>query len=203
MYAEKRNPKTGRWEMVGYEFLEEWRLNNVIEYICNHYGLDFNEGKVIVLDYFKGVKASHKYYLHIYKTISNIITHDLNFNWWQDKSKLPHPKTNQPYSGRNYNLFGVLSDVRNYENLRPIDFTRGLPDDVSEEICQISDEWDIDGHSHNYLYLYEIINSEYYHMSDEELNDIGLGTYFFRVVVDSLLDLGNPRDVRIVFWFDN
>jgi hypothetical protein len=40
-------------------------------------------------------------------------------------------------------------------------------------------------------------------MSDEELNAIGVGTYFFRNVVNSLLELGDPEDVRIVFWFDN
>jgi hypothetical protein len=40
-------------------------------------------------------------------------------------------------------------------------------------------------------------------MSDEELDDIGLGTLFFRDVVDSLLEMGDSEDVRIVFWFDS
>ncbi len=83
------------------------------------------------------------------------------------------------------------------------DMDRGLPDDVSEEICNISDEWGMDAHSHNYLYLDEILDSSYYKMSDSELDNMGLGTYFFRDVVDALLYLGDPKDIRIVFWFDN
>jgi hypothetical protein len=40
-------------------------------------------------------------------------------------------------------------------------------------------------------------------MTDKELDDFGLGTYFFRKTVDNLLKIGEPKDVRIVFWFDN
>ena len=40
-------------------------------------------------------------------------------------------------------------------------------------------------------------------MSEKELYDIGMGSYFFKDVVDTLLRLGDPEDVRIVFWFDN
>jgi hypothetical protein len=40
-------------------------------------------------------------------------------------------------------------------------------------------------------------------MADNELDEIGLGTYFFRTVVDTLLELGVSKDIRIVFWFDN
>ena len=40
-------------------------------------------------------------------------------------------------------------------------------------------------------------------MSDEDLDDLGVGTFFFRDVVDALLDLGEPKNVRLVFWFDN
>ena len=40
-------------------------------------------------------------------------------------------------------------------------------------------------------------------MSEKELYDIGMGSFFFKDVVDSLLILGDPEDVRIVFWFDN
>jgi hypothetical protein len=61
----------------------------------------------------------------------------------------------------------------------------------------------MDAHSANYLYLDEIMNSSYYKMSDSDLYEVGVGTYFFRDVVDALLDIGNPKDVRLVFWFDN
>jgi hypothetical protein len=61
----------------------------------------------------------------------------------------------------------------------------------------------MDAHSANYLYVYEIMDSYYYKMSDSDLDDLGLGTYFFRDVVDALLEIGDPKDVRLVFWFDN
>jgi len=61
------------------------------------------------------------------------------------------------YSGRNYNLFGVLAGVRGgYEICPP----RGLPDDVSDIVKKNSDRWDSDGHSHSYFTLAEL--KEYY-----------------------------------------
>jgi hypothetical protein len=79
---------------------------------------------------------------------------------------------------------------------------RGLPDDVSDELCDMYDEWGLDAHSANYLYLDEILESSYYKMLDSDLDELGV-TYFFRDVVDALLDLGDSKDVRLVFWFDN
>jgi hypothetical protein len=83
------------------------------------------------------------------------------------------------------------------------DFAKGLPVDVTTEVCDISDDWGVDGHSHSYLTVKELIDSKYYKMSDKELYDIGMGSFFFKNVVDSLLRLGDPEDVRVVFWFDN
>jgi len=61
------------------------------------------------------------------------------------------------YSGRNYNLFGVLAGVRGgYEICPP----RGLPSDVSDIVKKNSDRWDGDGHSHSYFTLAEL--KEYY-----------------------------------------
>lgn len=59
------------------------------------------------------------------------------------------------YTGRNYNLFGILSKgVR-----RDFDFAfepRGLPFNPCPEIAAESDGWGGDGHSHSYLYLHEL-----------------------------------------------
>jgi len=77
------------------------------------------------------------------------------------------PKTDQPYSGRNYDLFAILADVRNGYGfagcdtgnaVEPIDYPRGLPDDVSKEIQVCSDEWGCDGHSHSYFTIREILD---------------------------------------------
>lgn len=70
------------------------------------------------------------------------------------------------YSGRNYDLFAILADVRNGkgfagiktgEGFVPIADPRGLPDDVSEQIKADSDRWGIDGHSHSWLTLGELL----------------------------------------------
>jgi hypothetical protein len=56
-------------------------------------------------------------------------------------------------SHRDYELFGVLAEVRNSvdNDAEP----KGLPDDVSETIKSESDRWDCDGHSHSYSSLEE------------------------------------------------
>lgn len=59
------------------------------------------------------------------------------------------------YGGRNYNLFGVLSEgVR--RNQKICFKQRGIPFDACEEVSRESDKWDGDGHSHSYLYLHEL-----------------------------------------------
>jgi hypothetical protein len=59
------------------------------------------------------------------------------------------------YTGRNYDLFGVLAKgVR-----REFDFSfepRGLPLNPSPEVAAESAGWDGDGHNHSYLYLHEL-----------------------------------------------
>ena len=59
------------------------------------------------------------------------------------------------YSGRNYELFGILAGVRDRNN-DSIDDPRGLPEDVSEVTKKESDRWDGDGHSHSWLTLKEL-----------------------------------------------
>ena len=60
----------------------------------------------------------------------------------------------------------------------------------------IFDEWGMDAHSANYLYVYEIMDSYYYKMSDSDLDDLGLGTYFFRDVVDIISVLFEGFTIR-------
>jgi hypothetical protein len=59
------------------------------------------------------------------------------------------------YSGRNYELFGILAGVRDPNN-DAIDDPRGLPEDVSSVTKKASDRWDGDGHSHSWLTLREL-----------------------------------------------
>jgi hypothetical protein len=67
--------------------------------------------------------------------------------------------------GRNYRVFAMLAGVRNGigfasvktgEPITPISKPRGLPQDVSVEVREISNDWGPDGHSHSWLTLAEL-----------------------------------------------
>lgn len=58
---------------------------------------------------------------------------------------------------RNYGLFSTLANVRNYSGNDYIDEPRGLPYDVTAEVEADNDYWGIDGHSHSYFTLRELI----------------------------------------------
>lgn len=178
----------------------------------------------------------------------------------------------EPYCGRNYDLFAILADVRNGRGFagvvtgsgfNPICEPKGIPDDVSPEIKEDSDRWNGDGHSHSWLTIQELLNYDWNQLtvksgvvSEVEYkeykksgspsawcgsvsggsvmnvdNDVmdkvisskkplypGKSIYTrvewgstYRERVSNFLDetmpalqkLGNPENVRIVFWFDN
>jgi hypothetical protein len=60
------------------------------------------------------------------------------------------------YDGRDYELFGILANVRYTPDEGPISEPRGLPDDVSNVTKKESDIWGEDGHSHTYFTLREL-----------------------------------------------
>lgn len=64
-------------------------------------------------------------------------------------------KTDQPYSGRNYNLFAMLADVRNRFDINGR-APRGVPTDATAEYLEEVEEWGGDGHSHSWLTLAEL-----------------------------------------------
>lgn len=75
------------------------------------------------------------------------------------------PKTDEPYDGRNYDLFAILADVRNGrgfagidtgDGFKPIDFPRGIPSDASTKYKKIAKRWGEDGHSHSYFTVKEL-----------------------------------------------
>lgn len=76
----------------------------------------------------------------------------------------------QIYTGRNYDLFGILADVRNGRGFAgvdmgdgfiPIDMPRDLPHDVSPEVGKMADYWEGDGHSHSHFTLKELIDYDW------------------------------------------
>lgn len=64
------------------------------------------------------------------------------------------------YTGRNYQLFGLLAGVRD-SSVTPIKSERGLPEDVSDFVKSESDAWDSDGHSHSYFTLAELLEYDW------------------------------------------
>jgi hypothetical protein len=61
------------------------------------------------------------------------------------------------FHGRNYVLFGMLGYDRGRVGIEPIVAPRGLPSDVSDEVKAHSDEYGVDGHSHSWLTLRELM----------------------------------------------
>lgn len=74
------------------------------------------------------------------------------------------------YHGRNYNLFAILANVRNGVGFAGCDLgngfnyiaePRGLPDDATENVVACSERWGVDGHSHSYFTVQELLNFDW------------------------------------------
>lgn len=179
--------------------------------------------------------------------------------------------TDEPYDGRNYDLFAILADVRNGrgfagiktgEGFNPIAEPKGIPEDASDEYKAKCDDWDGDGHSHSYFTIAELTDYDWSQLTFKQgcvnlkeyktLKDTGgypeswsgmisgpnilvvdeaqaddmlfngipdgkeiyvmyrWGTLysescktFLNDTIPALKELGDPNDVRIVFFFDN
>lgn len=77
------------------------------------------------------------------------------------KSKEPIVYEGWLYNGRNYSLFSILADVRNDYEIIPIDYPRGLPDNLSNELAVEKEIWEGDGHSYSYFTFKEILDYDW------------------------------------------
>lgn len=86
--------------------------------------------------------------------------------WREEAGERSVPYEKAFYSGRNYDLFSILADVRNGtgfagnktgDGFVPISKPRGLPDDVSKPVADVASRWQGDGHSHSHLTVAEIM----------------------------------------------
>ena len=87
------------------------------------------------------------------------------------------------YDSRNYSLFSVLADVRNYGDNEPICKPKGIPNDCYEDIDKEYKEWGWDAHSASYFTLKELKDYKATHnitkfrgmISQEQIKDLENG----------------------------
>lgn len=140
-----------------------------------------------------------------------------------DYFQIDDPVTDKPaikrieLSGdRDYDLFAVLADVRNYDLVDYIAEPKGLPNDATEFVKREYSDWAGDAHSCSYFTLQELIEYQ------EENNPVDfLGHSILQPLIDKLKQRANDLNliwdfewkkdsvhekanyIRIVFWFDN
>lgn len=77
---------------------------------------------------------------------------------WLEEDYHELPSDHEIYSGRNYQLFGILAGVRDPD--AQLFDVKGIPVDVSEPVKAAYDEWGPDGHSHSFLTMRELMSIE-------------------------------------------
>jgi len=71
-------------------------------------------------------------------------------------NEVEHFELVELYGDRNYRLFSMLANVRNYHNNPVISEPKGFPTDCSDYVNKQKESWEGEGHSHSYLTLHEI-----------------------------------------------
>ena len=118
------------------------------------------------------------------------------------------PFTNQPFRQRNYVLFSLLADVRNDGSIDPFDEPRGVPDDVSSAGYTFMHSYGVDGHSHTWYTLQELLDVDWDNVWKPEPGDNWKP--FERITKDiARLKMICDRlevpytDARFIMFFDN
>jgi hypothetical protein len=78
------------------------------------------------------------------------------FEWRADSESHYWHNGGDPRTGRCYELFAILANVRNYDDIPFISEPRGIPEGCSTEFEVFSKSWGADGHSHSHLTLREL-----------------------------------------------
>ena len=207
MFAEKRNPVTQKWDKIDEEFTDSYSLWALGKEITEVFGMDEEEAWDIMMNWVEGKSPTNREEQYIMGKFipSRVAPRGSDWEYSYTKGMIRSPFTDQPYGGRCYSLFGILAGVRNTSNMMIGGGwgLKGMPDDASPQVQGMSDDWDVDGHSHNYFTVQELLDSDYNKMKKDELTTLGIDPYFFNTTLPQLQKIGNPEDVRIIFWFDN
>ena len=146
--------------------------------------------------------------------------------FWQRVRK--KEKGDSPFDCRHYGMFGFLANVRNYSHVPCIAEPKyAIPEDASDPVKEQYEYWDSDAHTATWLTLKQLLDFSYDQLfwdrrvmkqtapncwNGAALADEGegehltvrkfLGDQFFRDL-EIMRGLGEPENVRVVFWFDN
>lgn len=213
MYAEKYNSKNNLWEKIGNEFISSYGTFMATLSIEKNVGVESDMACELLDKYvneeydkdFIPTNTIEKLEKYVFNYLDENLPPKYSKVNWEDslnENKLPNLYTDTPYDGRNYSLFGVLAGVRSREE-GMIDYPRDLPDDLSEEIRVEYMSWGRDAHSASHYYLSELLESGYRKSDVETLKEYGI-SHFFKDVLDRCVQIADdPKDFRLVFWFDN
>lgn len=139
-----------------------------------------------------------------------------------EKEYYKKDKGEHPFDWRSYSMFAFLAGVRNYDHCEPISEPKGLPNDISDDVKEEYERWIYDAHSASFLTVKELLDFDYDEVfwnrrvmknnNGASLAEEGEGSHVtyrenlgesFFIHLNELKELGNPEDVRVVFWFDN
>ena len=130
----------------------------------------------------------------------------------------------EPFSNRNYCVFGFLANVRNYFAVQPIATPRGFPADASDYARDDYEYYACDVHTPSWLMVEELTNYDY----DQTIEDrryirqegpnyfngaatcelgagkrVPLREFLGEKFFGDLAALSEAGAERVVFWFDN
>ena len=115
------------------------------------------------------------------------------------KNRFSWVNRGDPDISRNYLLFSILGNMRNYNEIPSIAEHRGIPDNCCNEYEAWSKDWEGDAHSHSWVKLKEL--KEYdlaktFIKSDFTFIDL-------KELITKMEQFGTEENVRLVFFFDN
>lgn len=192
-YVERKNKDTGKWEALHGP---NHRISMYREWAERARTRGEEEKAVELEKQAADLESGEKYNAEmarldeLYPAAERAEDPDLEREYQREKLSdydAPTELSGWAYSGRNYDLFGILANVRNGvgfagvktgEGFIPILmdlygdqykenwYVRGLPEDLSPELQAAADYWDGDGHSHNWLTVQEVLDYSLWEKGD-------------------------------------
>ena len=133
--------------------------------------------------------------IHMWLEKKNLYTKE-----WEDSNIYDKKgKRLDPYTGRDYNLFTYLADVRNSEEIKPITKRKGYPSDISEFTKKDLDKWEDDIHSITYYTLAELIEASL----KIQYDGLAYFTSCISAAASAFYYDYRPEDFRAIIGFDN